>query len=163
MKNKYILDESVEKRIKNNSEVDKQTGCWNWKKRLDCYGYGKISVRRRTKRTNGKFVTHDSLTAPRVSYSLFNGDIPDGKLVRHTCDNPACVNPEHLIVGTPLDNSQDAVKRNRLKVPKRTKEAYREMALGRKRKNLANGKWTWEYPEGKVFIKDQPYDYKRYR
>lgn len=47
-----------------------------------------------------------------VSHELFNGPIPDGHVVRHTCDNPACCNPEHLITGTRSDNAKDYSHRN---------------------------------------------------
>ena len=50
----------------------------------------------------------------RVSYELFNGEIPLGFVVRHKCDNPSCVNPEHLEIGTQKENIKDASKRNRL-------------------------------------------------
>ncbi len=49
-----------------------------------------------------------------ASYRLYKGDIPEGKLVRHTCDNKPCVNPEHLVLGTQLDNMADCVERRRI-------------------------------------------------
>jgi hypothetical protein len=52
--------------------------------------------------------------AHRISYILFNGNVPEGFVVRHTCDNPSCVNPNHLILGTQSDNIIDALKRGRL-------------------------------------------------
>lgn len=53
--------------------------------------------------------------AHRVSYTLFNGPIPDGAVIRHTCDNPRCVNPHHLLTGTQADNIRDAVLRKRIR------------------------------------------------
>jgi len=53
------------------------------------------------------------LRAHRFIYETLIGPIPDGKLVRHSCDNRACINPEHLLLGTSYDNSQDMVSRNR--------------------------------------------------
>jgi DNA invertase Pin-like site-specific DNA recombinase len=52
--------------------------------------------------------------AHRYSYKLYVGDIPDGMMVLHRCDNPACVNPHHLELGTAKDNIQQAARRGRL-------------------------------------------------
>lgn len=54
-----------------------------------------------------------SLAAHRVSYEHRHGAIPEGMLIRHRCDNPPCVNPDHLEIGTILENMMDAVERNR--------------------------------------------------
>ena len=53
------------------------------------------------------------LRAHRFIYETLIGPIPEGKVVRHSCDNRACINPEHLLLGTSYDNSQDMVSRNR--------------------------------------------------
>ncbi len=52
--------------------------------------------------------------AHRLAYKMFNGELRDDLVVRHTCDNPPCVNPEHLLIGTNKDNTQDAVSRGRM-------------------------------------------------
>lgn len=49
----------------------------------------------------------------RVMYEKYKGKIPTGMVVRHKCDNPACINPDHLLIGTQLDNIQDRVDRDR--------------------------------------------------
>lgn len=55
------------------------------------------------------------LGAHRVSYEAAHGAIPHGKLILHTCDNPPCINPEHLTVGTQSQNMRDMVSRGRIK------------------------------------------------
>jgi hypothetical protein len=80
--------------------VEKTEYCWNWTgpKRK---GYGHVWV-------NGKTVR-----AHRASWMLVNGEIPDGLFVLHKCDNPSCVNPDHLYLGTHTDNMKDKVERDR--------------------------------------------------
>lgn len=75
--------------------------CWEWIAGKNPSGYGKIQMK------------GDAVGAHRVSYELHHGAIPEGLMVLHSCDNPACVNPAHLRVGTPLDNMQDKMMRGR--------------------------------------------------
>jgi HNH endonuclease/MarR family len=77
--------------------------CWEWQGKPDAYGYGKI---RRVSR--GKMEV-----AHRVAYELTHGIIPDGLWVLHKCDNPPCVNPNHLFLGTPMDNVLDKMQKGR--------------------------------------------------
>jgi hypothetical protein len=77
-------------------------GCWEWQaSKTGGGGYGAVGV-------NGK-----STSAHRVSYELFYGPILNNLLVRHTCDNPSCVRPDHLTLGTYSDNMRDRTTRNR--------------------------------------------------
>jgi hypothetical protein len=80
--------------------------CWEWTANTDPDGYGRFKL-------NTK-----QLGAHRVAYTLTKGEIPDGLMVRHTCDNPACCNPDHLILGTHADNMTDMAERNRCNPPK---------------------------------------------
>lgn len=85
------------------SKVDKTNYCWNWN--AYCPKYGRIrSI------VNGKWKQEG---AHRVSWSIHYGEIPDGMCVCHRCDNPKCVNPEHLFIGTHLDNAIDRKRKGR--------------------------------------------------
>ncbi|AZS13030.1 hypothetical protein Ro45lw_42 [Escherichia phage Ro45lw] len=77
------------------------TGCVRFTGGLNSSGYGNLWV-------DGKTVG-----AHRVAYELANGPIPKGSVLRHTCDNRYCVNPEHLVLGTHRENMEDMTKRGR--------------------------------------------------
>jgi hypothetical protein len=90
------------------SKVDKTDGCWVWTASKNCEGYGRFN-RFGKKRPNCE-------GAHRVSYIISSGaEIPDGMLVLHKCDNPPCVNPEHLYLGSNADNARDKKDRGRVK------------------------------------------------
>jgi HNH endonuclease len=82
------------------SKVDKSNNCWEWKKLLDKKGYGLITVKNKT------------IYAHRFSALIAGLDITD-KFVCHKCDNPKCVKPDHLFLGTLQDNKNDEVSKNR--------------------------------------------------
>lgn len=84
------------------TKVNKTGTCWLWIGHTNHFGYGMIKHNYR------------HLRAHRVSWELHFGKIPDGLLVCHHCDNPPCVNPEHLFLGTDKDNMGDARKKNRV-------------------------------------------------
>jgi hypothetical protein len=79
--------------------------CWMWTGYKKPNGYGTIRFER-----NNKFLAH------RASYIFFNGDFPRHLCVCHTCDNPSCVNPKHLWVGTKADNHKDMDSKGRRKI-----------------------------------------------
>lgn len=96
----YRLKLSTQERF--NALVDQsgEDDCWIWK------GY----------RTNGygRFQVHDKIyLASRIGWELANGPIPKGLLVCHHCDNPPCVNPKHLFLGTYKDNIHDMLRKGR--------------------------------------------------
>jgi len=84
------------------SYVKKTKKCWLWTGTKNRRGYGKFCFREKK-----------TAIASRVSYILFKGDIPDNYLICHTCDNPSCVNPEHLWAGTTRDNAVDRISKKR--------------------------------------------------
>ncbi len=81
--------------------VNKTEFCWLWTGSYCYYGYGQISI-------NGK-----PRRAHRISYEMHKGEIPKDMFVCHKCDNPSCVNPDHLFLGTQEDNMKDMFKKNR--------------------------------------------------
>lgn len=83
------------------SKVSKTQSCWVWTASKNADGYGSFAISR---------VTH---RAHRVAWILTNGEIPDGLQVLHRCDNPSCVNPDHLFLGTVRDNSRDMITKGR--------------------------------------------------
>ena len=85
------------------SQVDKSGDCWEWLACKNAGGYGTFGLDRK------------SLLAHRLAYTLEVGEIPGGVILRHNCDNPGCVNPCHLSLGTRKDNADDMVKRGRSK------------------------------------------------
>lgn len=87
-------------------KINKTETCWIWIGCKDPKGYGRIGTGGRA----GKDVF-----AHRLSYVFHKGEIPQGMLVCHKCDNPACVNPDHLFIGTQFDNMRDCVRKGRLK------------------------------------------------
>lgn len=96
------IRESLEARFW--SKVAKSSSCWNWTS-VTSKGYGRIryGVDRQCKWG----------PAHRVSWEIHYGNIPEGLWVLHHCDNPKCVRPKHLFLGSALDNSRDMMAKGR--------------------------------------------------
>lgn len=83
-------------------KADEVSGCWNWTRAKFACGYGAKTI-------NGKlFYAH------RLSYVLYHGPIPHGLVIMHSCDNRACINPDHLKADTQRENLLDARRKGRL-------------------------------------------------
>jgi hypothetical protein len=107
------FDRHVEKRA---------DGCWEWTGAKTRGGYGSLGYERKTYRAN------------RAAYLAYVGEIPPGMMVLHKCDNPSCVNPDHLWLGTHRENMADAVRKDRVfrggTVKKLTAEAVCRLRSG---------------------------------
>lgn len=112
------------------AKVRKTPGCWEWKAGYFDKGYGAF-------RLGGKL-----RKAHRVSWEMHNGEIPEGLKVLHECDNPKCVRPEHLFLGTDQDNADDRAAKGRTAIgaachkTKLTPENVREMRRLRVREGV---------------------------
>ena len=82
-------------------KVDKTDECWVWTAGKNSHGYGAFKIDNKT------------VGAHVISYTLTNGNIPKGIEVCHTCDNPPCVRPDHLWLGTRKENAQDSAHKGR--------------------------------------------------
>ena len=83
------------------SQVRVSGDCWEWMGARQPFGYGAFGA------DNRNYSTH------RWQWERFNGPIPKGQMVMHTCDNPPCVNPAHLTIGTQRDNMLDKMSKGR--------------------------------------------------
>ncbi len=84
------------------SKIGQSGDCWVWTAGKRPFGHGEIRVRGR------------ELSTHRLMYAKTKGNIPSGLWVLHRCDTPSCVNPAHLFLGTPKDNTHDAVTKGRM-------------------------------------------------
>jgi hypothetical protein len=97
----YNITEDIIKRFKSKIAV-RPNGCHEWTSFKDNCGYGRFMFG-----SNGVVLAH------RVAWEIANGPIPEGIKVLHKCDNPKCVNPEHLFLGTQQDNMNDMYSKGR--------------------------------------------------
>lgn len=90
-----------------NAKVQRTPTCWLWTGAKNTKGYGII---------NSPGGERSPIRAHRFAYEHFKGPISEGLVVRHKCNVPSCVNPDHLILGTPLQNTRDMVNAGRQRI-----------------------------------------------
>lgn len=118
------------------SRVNKTKSCWLWSGAPGSDGYGEIFINRKSLPKHIR--TH------RVSWILHFGEIPDGLHILHRCDNPPCVNPKHLWLGTNKDNMSDmTIKGRRACGEKHGKSKITEKDVRRIRALYASGKYLY--------------------
>lgn len=105
------MDPNTTARFWNNVEMIPFHDCWEWSGATKSRGYGSLGVSS-TRRSEG---------AHRISWMIHYGIIPKGLCVCHKCDNPGCVKPDHLFLGTYKDNMLDCSRKGRHHETKRTK------------------------------------------
>lgn len=110
-------------------DFDTNGGCWLWNRALGAYGYGLCNRWIKEKKK--------SYPAHRESYSIFKGEIPKGMLVCHKCDVRSCVNPNHLFLGTDLDNIRDMDRKGRRKNAKTFKRMTEEQKIIARDKSIS--------------------------
>lgn len=92
----------IEDQIKGRICHDEKTGCWEWNGAKTSAGYGQIRHKNK------------ALYVHIIMYKKYHGEDSKGREVLHKCDNPSCVNPDHLCAGSHLDNMHDAMKKGRI-------------------------------------------------
>jgi hypothetical protein len=103
-----VRGKNVAERMSRGTERKTDTECWVWTKSKIGNGYGKIGS------VELYGIYHRDAYAHRVAWALENGRWPkDGLVIMHTCDNPGCVNPGHLIEGSAIQNSKDRIRTGR--------------------------------------------------
>ena len=96
------LEQTIKERFMRKVKMPEEFGgCWLWVAARNKYGYGWVAY------------GGSSSLAHRVAHLLFIGPIPEGMCILHRCDNPPCVNPEHLFLGTRTDNNEDKKQKGR--------------------------------------------------
>lgn len=126
------------------SKVIKQDGCWDFQSVKDRDGYHRYAVKLEG---SNKYLHRG---AHRIMMWLNGHTIPPGYVVCHKCDNPSCVNPEHLFIGTPADNNLDKLLKGRARAPKGERQAHASITddIARKIKAEARVGWRVGYNNG---------------
>ncbi len=122
MKIRGQLIKDPKERLKSLVNINADTQCWIWQSSLKgkdkLLQYGHLIVGSRINKTR------KSISAHRYAYQVFVGEIPTDKWVLHRCDNPKCINPDHLFLGTRQDNIDDRESKHRNKINRDNKGRF---------------------------------------
>jgi hypothetical protein len=119
------------------AKVNKTDGCWGWTGASDCRGYGSIRI-------GGRY--EPQVGAHRLSWVIHRGEISEGLFVLHRCDNPNCVRPDHLFLGTHQDNMNDMAEKKRAA----SGETHGSRTCPG-RLPSGDSHWTHAHPESRLF------------
>lgn len=120
-------------RFENKFMPEPMSGCWLWFGSHNKKGYGSVNL---------NMVREE---AHRVAWRIYRGPIGEGMSVLHRCDNPACVNPDHLFLGTQTDNMRDCSQKGRVKIPhyRGEKNSFAKLTDDLVRKIRSGGSLNW--------------------
>ena len=94
---------TIQERLESYISIEPNSGCWLWTGAVISKGYGCLRINKKTH------------LAHRLSFEIFNGEIPPKMHVLHKCDTMPCINPKHLFLGTNLQNIEDSMRKGRRK------------------------------------------------
>lgn len=160
MRGEIYISDAAKERFFTKFNVS-ESGCWEWASTNNEYGNFYVRIGERMQSTG----------AHRASYIIHYGQIPEGLCVCHTCDNPSCVNPVHLFLGTRSQNSRDMVNKGRNVIPSDETSIYvkiRTSTLENMRTmdkvNIGRDKRSqWYYSIDKVSNKSKKFSFIRDR